>query len=59
MFQGKRLLLQPGRPGKVTLTTTTLFENGLPAGKQIVDREVLVPSRTKVVVVGTRPRGRG
>jgi hypothetical protein len=57
MYRGKHLLLQPGRPGKVAISAALRFENGVFAGKQFVGREVLIPSRTKVVAVGTRHRG--
>jgi LysM repeat protein len=54
LFRGKHLLLQPGRPGKVVLTTAILYENGVPTGRQLLARQILVPSRPKIVAVGTR-----
>jgi uncharacterized protein YabE (DUF348 family) len=57
MVQGKHLLFQPGRPGKVMLTTALVYENGVFTGKEELGREVLVPSQEKVVAVGTRARG--
>src|SRR5205807_3943204 len=41
MFVGKHLLLQPGRPGKVVVTTAILYENGVPTGREILARQVL------------------
>jgi LysM repeat protein len=58
MFLGKRVLQQPGKPGRGQATYRVHLENGKPQSEEIVKREVLSPPQAKIVVLGSKPRHR-
>ena len=56
MYQGKRILVQDGKPGREEVKWRILYKNGKPAGRQAVARRVIEAPRTKVVIRGAKTR---
>lgn len=58
MYLGKRLLLQPGKPGRAQVTYRLRCENGKISEKEELERKVIAEPQSKVVVLGLKSRPR-
>ncbi|MFN3649063.1 MAG: G5 domain-containing protein [Armatimonadota bacterium] len=56
MYVGKRMLVQPGRPGRDRVTYKVRCENGRVVHEEPLKRETLAPPSHQVVVLGAKPR---
>jgi len=56
MFTGKRILRQPGRPGRQRVTYRVKLENARVVERQEISRERVEAPRPKIVIHGAKPR---
>ena len=54
MYQGKRILKQPGKAGRVRVVYRVRFENGRQTNQRLLRREVLAAPHEKIVDLGAK-----